>query len=337
MAVSITDIARELGISPSTVSRVLNGKGTVSDELRIKIHKTAKRLNYIPNVMARNLQQQSSNTVGVIVPDITDDFFGNVVRGIESVLSELGYPFFLCDTGENRKKEEKYIDLLYENRVAGLLVATVRNDIPSEDRLFSGGIPVCFFDNTPRLGKDYNCVITDNYEVGRQAAAHLIQNGHTQIAAIMGKQVESTGKARFEGFLDELRKNGVPYQKSLYKFCDFKEESGRAAMRELLEQKENFTAVFIASSKMVYGAMYALREAGKRIPKDISILGVDIVDKYQIISPGITSVIQEEFEIGKSAAELLVDKIQNPGDKRFHQIFLEPKLLKKDSILDKNK
>lgn len=331
MSVSINSIAKKLGISPSTVSRVINGKGNISEQLRKKVLETANEMNYIPNGIAKNLQQKSTKIVGVIVPDITEGFFANVINSIDEVLSEHGYSIFLCNSNENIETEMKYIDLLYESRVAGLIVATVRDEIPPEDKLYLQDIPVVFIDNLPNRGRMYNCVNTDNFAAGELAAQYLISKGHRKIAAIMGKQSESTGRLRYEGFLKGLEVNNITPCPSLYKFCDFKEKSGCAAMKELIEQG-GFTAVFIVSSKMVYGALSAIKEKKLSVPSDISILGFDIVDKYNIISPGITSIIQLDEKIGKSAADLIMKKILNKEDKLYHRIYMEPSIIERESV-----
>jgi LacI family transcriptional regulator len=196
-----------------------------------------KEMNYIPNSIARKLQQKETKVIGVIIPDITETFFASVIKGIEEVLSEKGYSIFLCNTNENADKERKYVDLLYENRVDGIIVATVRNNIASDDILFNGNIPFIFIDNTPNEGNQFNSVTTDNFLAGKMAADYLISKGHTKIAAIMGKQDETTGRKRFEGFLKGLEENSISKDESLYKFCDFKEASGCRAMEELIEQK----------------------------------------------------------------------------------------------------
>jgi DNA-binding LacI/PurR family transcriptional regulator len=331
MRVGITTIAKMLNLSPSTASRVINGKGNFSEETRKKVMDAVKEMNYIPNSIARKLQQKETKLIGVIIPDITETFFASVIKGIEEVLSEKGYSIFLCNTNENADKERKYVDLLYENRVDGIIVATVRNNIASDDILFNGNIPFIFIDNTPNEGNQFNSVTTDNFLAGKMAADYLISKGHTKIAAIMGKQDETTGRKRFEGFLKGLEENSISKDESLYKFCDFKEASGCRAMEELIEQK-GFTAVFIASSKMVYGALWAVKKAGLVVPDDISIIGFDIIDKYQVISPGITSVIQLEDEIGKSSAKLLIEKIKNKEDKLYHQLYMEPKIIERESV-----
>lgn len=329
MAVSITEIAGKLNISPSTVSRILNGKGNYSDDLRKKVLKTAKEMNYIPNGIARNLQQKSSQIIGVVVPDITDSFFANVIRGIDTVLTSIGYHIFLCNTNEDPVKEAHFVDLLYKNRVAGIIIATVRNNISPDNILHRGGIPVVFFDNLPGEGIRFNSVSTNNFEIGRLAGEYLISKGHTKIAAIMGKQNETTGYQRYKGFLNALTAHGLSCPPTLCKFCDFKEESGKNAMDELISGPD-FTAVFIASSKMTYGAMMSLSQNRLSIPRDISIFAVDIVDKYNIIKPGITSVIQSEDEIGRAAAHMLMEKIR--GVREYSNLLLEPFLIERESV-----
>lgn len=331
MSVSITEIAKKLNISPSTVSRVLNGKSKISEETRKNVFDLAKDMNYIPNNIARNLKKKESLLIGIIIPDITESMFGNILRGIDEILSKEGYSIFLCNSNEDSEKEKKYVDLLYENRVDGIILATVRDNISQDDLLFRGNIPVVFIDNLPGEGTKFNCVNTDNFLAGKMAAQYLISNGHKKIAAIMGKQSETTGKLRYNGFLKALEENNIAPYFDLYKFGDFKEDAGFKLMNDLISHGD-FTAVFITSSKMVYGALWALKSANLQIPKDISILGFDIIDKYNVISPGITSIVQSEDEIGKVSAELLIKSIKNNSKNLSSQIYMNPLIIERESI-----
>ena len=309
MHVTISDIARELDISPSAVSKILNNKGSFSEDLKTRVFKAAKKLNYIPNSMAKNLQQQDSHIIGIIVPDISEIFFSGVICSIEEYCHERGYQIFLCNSHENAEKEMACVNQLYSYRVSGIIIATVRDSIPDDDLLIRGNIPVVFFDNAPTTDTPVSTVCTDNYAAGKYAAELLINNNHTKIATIMGKQTESGARDRYKGFEDAFTENGITTGFDA-KFCDFKEESAYKAAMELLAKKE-YTGYFVTSSKMLYGCLKAFRESGIKIPEDVSVVGFDVEDAYNTMHYSVTSIIQSEREMGEICAKLLLDRIRN--------------------------
>lgn len=331
----IKQIAKRVGVSPATVSRALNAKGHCSKELSNQILATAKEMNYVPNVVARNLKRSSTNIIGVIVPDISESFFSNVVKGIDSQFARHGYKMFLCNTNEDIKTEKNYVNTLYENRVDGIIIATVRNNIPEDDTIFTGEIPAVFIDNLPSNSSHFDCVTSDNFSAGKNAAEYLIKMGHRDIAAIMGKQTETTGRERFEGFKSALEEHNIPLNERLYKFADFKELSAAQKMNELLKN-EKFTALFVASSQMTFGVLRVLKEAGKTAPDDISILGFDIENTYNFMVPSITSVIQQSVIMGSSAASLLYRKIKGSEKFAYNRIMLETQLCTRESVKNLN-
>ncbi|MHB1484045.1 MAG: LacI family DNA-binding transcriptional regulator [Saccharofermentanales bacterium] len=336
MSVSIKDIARITGVAASTVSRVINEKGKISDETKKKIFAAIDELNYVPNNVARNLKNKKTKIIGVIVPDISEVFFSFIIKGIDAVLSKSGYNIFLCDSDENPQKEKGYVSLLLENRVDGIIIATVRDKFDdsssasSPEKLFNGNIPVIFIDNIPDTKLNYDSVTIDNEKASIMAVEHLISNGHRNIAAIMGKQSETTGYERFKGYKKALIKSGI--NKNLVKFGDFKERSGYTAMKELLESNEPFSSVFVSSSKMTYGAILAIKEKGMKIPQDISLIGFDIHDEFNMHNPGITTILQPETEIGSVAAEFILKKLSGELKDVYQKVKLEPVLVKRESV-----
>lgn len=332
MAVSIKDIARELKISPSTVSRVMNNSGNISEETTRRVMEIARRMNYVPNKIARSLKGSRTMTIGVIIPDITEIFFAKIVRGIDQSLSANGYNILLCDSNEDEEKERSYVHLLYENQVDGIVVATVQKKFDQDSQLINGPKPVIYIDNLPDCNAGFNAVNLDNVKASIMAVDHLVDNGHIRIAAIMGKQDETTGFDRYVGFQKGLSRHGISLDPALVRFGDFKEQSGYDAIYDLMNSGEKFTAVYCSSSKMTYGALQALRSLQMKIPEDISLMGFDVYDDYGLLHPGITTIVQPEEKIGKLAANTLLKLIESSEEGVYQRLSLEPQLLVRESV-----
>lgn len=328
---TLKDVARKLNISVSTVSRVVNNKTYVKPETREKIMSALKELNYSPNQIARSLKKKSTNTVGVIVPDISEDFFAFAIKGIDDVLSKNGYTIILCNTDENPDKEELYIKLLYEKQIDGIILATVRKENKELEKLGANNIPIVFIDNLSELKCPYDSVFIDNLKAGYIATEHLISLGHRRIGIIAGKQEELTGYERLEGYKKALRNRNIPLDETLIKTGDYKLASGYSCMKSLLESGNKVTAVFAVSSKMTYGAIKAIREAGLNIPHDIAVVGFDVHDEAKLLTPGITTILQPEKLIGRLSGEMIIKRLSDKEDRFNQKIVLEPELMISES------
>lgn len=326
MSSRLKDVAKKLNISVSTVSRVVNNKSYVKPEMREMVLKALDELNYSPNQIARSLKNKSTNTIGIIVPDISEDFFAYVIKGADEVLSKNGYTIILSDTGENPEKEESYLNLLLEKQIDGVILATVNKTPKALDTLFNNNMPVIFIDNLPSIKRNYDSVIIDNSKASYLAVEHLIKLGHQKIGIITGKLDETTGYERLLGYKKALTDHGIAIDENLIKVGDFKEKSGYENMKMLLNNEKQMTAVYAASSKMAYGAVKAIRQEGLRIPQDMALVGFDVHDVSGLISPGISTIIQPEESIGKVAAELMIKRLQDKENKLNQKIVLEPSL-----------
>lgn len=324
MSSRLKDVATKLNISVSTVSRVVNNKNYVKPEMREMVMIALEELNYSPNQIARSLKNKSTNTVGIIVPDISEDFFAYVIKGVEEVFSKNGYAIILCDTGENPEKEDSYLNLLLEKQIDGIILATVNKTPKALKFFFNKKIPVIFIDNLPNIKMNYDSVIIDNSKASCIAVEHLIEMGHRKIGIITGKLDETTGYERLMGYKKAFMINGIEIDESLIKTGDFKEKSGYENMKSLLKAGNKITAVYVASSKMAYGAVKAIRDEGLKIPEDIAVVGFDVHDVSGLISPGITTILQPEESIGKVAAELMIKRLQDKGEKLSQKIVLDP-------------
>lgn len=222
---TIKDIAKELNISTATVSRVLNNSGYASDEVKKKVLETAKRLNYRPNAIARSLKKHQTNTIGIIVPDISNPFFMKVSRGIEDIVHKNGYHLIFASADENPKKEREMPQVLYEKRVDALVLATSGENEDYIKKIKSAGIPIILVDrkiNNETLGLDY--VVEDNIQGAYELTRYIIKHGHTRIGVVNGSLTVSTGWERFEGCKMALKENGIDLN-SAYTFNgDFTKE-----------------------------------------------------------------------------------------------------------------
>lgn len=330
---TLKQIAGELGISISTVSRALNGKRVVKEETRQRVLTLAEKYSYTPNEIARSLQKSSTQTIAVVLPDISETFFGTIVKEIDRVVSRKGYMLLLADTREKAEKECKYLDMLYTRRVDALVLATVAIDGRSVSRFLDRGTPVIFIDNVPSMQDPYAITI-DNRKASVMAVEHLAKRGHRRIAVIIGSEEETTGAERLEGYREGLRLHGLPQDPRLIAHGDYKRRSGYDAMKQLLSRREEcpFTAVYVTSEKMTYGAVQALREEGLRIPEDISVVGFDIHAAESDLQQKITSLRQPEQTIGKLVGEHLLQCLANPKGKT-HRILLDPFLEEGETVV----
>ena len=334
MATNLKDIADQLGISVSTVSRVVNGKYHVSQRMRGKVQKALEKYNYVPNEIARSLKAQRTNTVGIIVPDIRE-YFSKVIKGADAILYENGYTIMLADTGESREKEENYLRALYERRIDGLIIATVSEKGDFFKPYFDRKTPIVFFDNLPNLSVPFNAVILDNYLASKMAVDHLVEMGHRKIAIICGDLSETTAKERMRGYKYAMMDNNLELDEALIKSGRFEDESGYRSMKELVTNRSehDFSAVYITTYKMTYGALRALRDLEMTWPEDVAVLGFDFIDESGLISPKITSIIQPIKTIGEEIAYQLIDAMRynveqnnRVDDGTTRKIFLAPML-----------
>ena len=302
---------------------MINKKNNISKETEQKILEAIKKVGYVPNTVARNLKSQHTNTIGVVVPDISEPFFAQIIKSINAVAEERDYLITLCDSHEDPRRERRLVSLLNENRVEGIIVASVQNDRDIDKMLEQIGCPVVFIDNVPDNARA-DAVSTDNIAASTLAVESLVKNGHTGLVAIMGKKSEHTGYARYRGYLDALKAHGLPTDEERLRFGDYKEASGYAAMQEFLQSGLSFSAVYVTSSKMTQGALKAIHEKGLRVPEDLSVIGFDIQDKFYFSSSGITTVLQDNAGIGSRAAEIVLERIENPSSAKGNRVVLSP-------------
>ncbi|BBH23552.1 LacI family transcriptional regulator [Paenibacillus baekrokdamisoli] len=333
MTIQLKDIAKQLNVSVSTVSKTINGTGRVGKETRERILAAIKESGYQPNEVARSLKRKSTRSLGVIVADISNSFYAKVIKGVEKVASANDYNVFVCNTDEKIGKEEEYVRVLLQNQVSGLVIATVGGDPKLFQPYINSGIPFVFIDNLPDTDDNFDLVTIDNVKASYTIAQHLVDQGHRKLALITGPLNQSTASERKKGFQKCLEDNGIPLQDEWIGVGEFKNESGYQIMTEWLKRDERPSALVAANDFLLYGAIKAIYEEGLRIPQDIAVACFDATDETGLLRPRITSIIQPAFEIGSIAAEIIMRKERNKERKLFEKIVLEPTLLMNESSL----
>jgi LacI family transcriptional regulator, galactose operon repressor len=334
VTVTIDDIAKTAGVSRTTVSRVLNDSGYVKMETREKIIQAIKELNYTPSAIARSLSTNKTNTIGVIVPDINNSFFGEVIKGISEVTDRHNLNMILCDTDEDIKKELKAINLLKEQRIQGLIISStsVEDDSNSEylRTLESLGIPVVLVDGHVKYST-FSGVFVDNIKGTFEGTDALIKAGHKKIAIITGRMNSKPAQDRLEGYKKALSNNGLPIEENYIFYGDYRQESAYKITKQILQMKNRPTAIFVSNNMMTLGCIKALFEENITIPDDIAIVGFDRIDVLNIIGMNISFIDGPTKEMGKLGAKLLVDNLLNKESREMKRVILEPKLVLKGS------
>ncbi len=327
---TILDIALKLGLSAMTVSRALTGKSEVSEETKQRVIRCATALDYQPHRWARSLVTRRSSIVGVVIPEIAHSFFSEITCGVEEIVDKAGYDILLCHSRGAAEKEKEEIHMLVGSMVAGLIVASVQPEKspgPLSD-LQEKEIPFVLVDRYfPRY--NFSSVRVDDRAVGRLATNCLIDLGHVRIAHIHGPDI-SPASQRYRGYLDALKAAGIRVPKRWQVRGNFDYESGCNAMKQLLELRPRPTAVFAANDPMAVGAIFACRDAGLRVPEDISIVGAGNIEGQYDPNPFVTTLDWPREGLGRMAATLLLEAIEKPGRNPGIKV-LEPKLLVRQS------
>ena len=333
---SITDLARALNLSPSTVSRALTGHPQVSEATKARVRELAERLHFQPNQLAAALRRGRSNTLGVLVPYITGHFFPEVVNGIAIEASRLGHNVMICQSNEDAAQERKNIELLLNAQVEGILVslASSTQDFSHFDAVRRAGVPLVFFDRMAEdmAGPNTGAVVIDDHAGAYQAVTHLIGQGCRRIAHIGGPQHLNICRNRYRAYCDALRDHDLPYDEQLVHFCNLTLPEGHQAMQVLLEQAPQLDAVFAANDLAVAGAMPVLRAAGRRIPQDVALAGFSNELFTLLTEPHLTTVDQRCEEMGRTAVRLLLDMIhEQPQRQAPRRVVLQPELVVRES------
>lgn len=306
----IKDIAELAGVSTATVSHVINNTRFVSEHVRNRVLETIKKANYYPNAHARSLASGRSNTIGLIISDIANPFFPELVKSIETFAAERGYDVILANTNYDPKRTADCVQRMIEKQVMGVAIMTAEMEFSLIRELTGKNVSVVFLDLGPVRERMSN--INVNYQSGiEQAVRHLVDLGHHRIAFISGPPSLKSARTRRDAFLECMKRLDVLSGKPLIFEGNFSSDSGRRAAGEILRQRVLPTAVFAANDLMAIGCMSELRSAGLRIPGNVSVVGFDDISFAALTDPPLTTVVLPRAELGNRAVEALLHTIQS--------------------------
>ena len=306
----IREVAERAGVSISTVSRVLSGHPHVSADVRSRVEKAARALDYSPNRMARALRSRATRTIGVVVPDITNPFFTSVIEGIDTILYNRGYSLVLTNSNEDAAREKANLKTLEAERVAGVIFTPSAPGDSAYRRMIQQGTPLVAISRLP-AGCSVDFVTADNVGGAAQAVGHLIGLGHRRIAFINGPLWSSSVRERQAGYEMAFLDAGLQTPAGLVIHSDLRQTGGYEAMRQVLGWTEKPTAVFVGNNLMTLGALQAIHERGLQIPSDIAVVGFDDLPWAKSLQPPLTAVALPTFDMGRTAAELLFERLSD--------------------------
>ena len=331
----MADLARELGVSMTTISRALSDHHSIGPATKQAVLKLAKKLNYQPNHLAAALRKGKSKLLGVIVPYIEGRFFASVVHGIETAASRAGYSVIICQSSEDVGQERRNIETLLSAQVAGILVSVSRTtlDFRHFEKVRKHGVPLVFFDRV--LDDDnVNSVVLNDREGALQATRHLLEQGCRRIAHLAGPLHLNIYRNRRQGYLEALQSYGLPPDEDLILECPMTVEGGRDSMARLLDLPTPPDALFSAGDSAALGALQLLKSRGLRVPQDVALAGFSNEALTLVAEPNITSVDQRCEEMGQAAFRLFTDLVEagsTPFSQR--QVVLQPQLFVRASSL----
>lgn len=313
--ITIKEIAAEAGVSIATVSIVLNKKDKkISEATRKRILDIAGKYNYTPNGMARSLVTKKTETIGLIIPDIVNPFFPEIARGVEDKASEFGYSVIYCNTDDKIKRENKYIDILTEKAVDGIIFARSAGDNGGVCSLEKCKVPIVLIDRDYEEGNVIGKILVDNKSGTYDATLYLLDRGYKNIAYIAGDTTINTAADRLEGYKKALLERNMPVNEEYIKIGDYRMQWGIDAVSELIEQKLPIDCIFCGNDIIAIGAVKKLREKGLRVPQDIGVVGFDDIYLAGLTEPALTTVKQPIYEMGYKAAELLINRLRKEPD-----------------------
>src|SRR3990170_340683 len=332
MPATMQDVARKAGVSKTTVSRVINGvPNSASSQTVDRILEAVEELGYAPNIIAASLKRLSTRTIGLIVGDIENPFFGSIIRGVEATLQRSDYTLILANSSYKSELEEALAHTLLQRQVDAMILAPSTLAAGTWLRHANErNVHVLLVDNYIE-GAQVDQVVVDNFDASFRATKYLIELGHRRLAMIAGPHGRSTGSQRTDGFMAAFTDQSIVIEPQLVFEGDFSIESGYLGMQALLALRPLPTAVFIANNFMAVGAMKAIHEAGLAIPDQLSIISFDDMYWFPITSPSLTAISQPAFEMGQRAAERLLLRLNRTRQPRPERIELKTTLIVRES------
>lgn len=306
---TINDVAKRAGVSPVTVSRVLNDAPNVTAATRERVNRAIVELGYVPNVVARSLRSRRTRSLALILPDITNPFWPTVARGVEDAAQQEGYSVLLCNSDENAVKQARYLEVVASQQVDGVIIAPCDSDASRLAILRDRRVATVVIDR--RIDDwDVDTVRGDSVGGAHALVRHLIDLGHKRIAVLTGPAGASTSQDRVAGYETALTRASIALDPELIRYGEFRETSGRQMMEGLLQERPDVTAVFAANNAIALGAIEALGTHGLRVPQDMALVCFDDLSPASHLFPFLTVAEQPAYEMGLEAAHLLLSALQ---------------------------
>ena len=323
---TIKDVAKYAGTSVATVSRVLSDKPNVRAETREHVLNAIDALDYRPNRIASSLRSQKSNVIGLLVSDIRNPFFTAIARAIEDIAHENNMSVFFCNTDESQDKEAQYLNTLVDEHVAGIILSSTTSKSNLFQNVLEQKIPLVLIDR--RIDDlSVDSVMSDNVHSAELLTDHLAAQGFENIGAILALKNSSTGRERMQGFHESVRKHNIESRRI---YCKPNEQDGAVIVRDWLTSENPPDAILTGNSRLTIGALDALEQIGLQVPKDVALAGFDETIWTPHVGNGITVVSQPTYEMGKTAAELLLSRIESP-ERPIREVVLKGSLIVRGS------
>lgn len=332
--VTIRDIANYLDVSVTTVSFALNDKGDISEETRNRIKEAANNMGYRPDHLARSLVTGVTHTVGVIIPDVSNQFFAETVRYLQTELASQGYDMILCNSEELMQNDLKYIDLLSSRQVDGLIMTLSAQSMEKENQariqmaLNRAGVPYVFLDRCYR--EDMPVVAIDNLDSGYTVAKHLINHGHTNIGLITGPMCLNSSFNRLDGFVKAMQECGIALPEENVVHLSYTMDAGRQGAQQLIER--GVTAIFAFNDLQAYGVLSYMNECGLSVPENVSLVGFDDVFYSSILKTKLTTVRQPIKALATETCKMIIKLMK--GEACTQAVKLKTELIARDSVAD---
>ncbi|MBX4264245.1 LacI family DNA-binding transcriptional regulator [Clostridium estertheticum] len=320
--VGIKDIAIECNVSATTVSRALNNSKEISKKTRELILKTCEEKGYIPNSAARSLILNKTNMIGLLIPDITNQYYAYVSKGVSSYLEKIGYGLVLCNSDRNKDNENRYIDFLAQKRVDGIILIPVKPKASDYKKIIAN-VPLVMADNYVK-DLEVSYVGNDNYVGARKIVSHMLRQGYRKIGVILGDESSTASNERLKGYKDILTENNIEISNDILLNSSANFEDGFKLAQILINKKVD--AIFTINDSVAMGVMKYAHMNNILIPKDIGIAGYDDIEQASMLTVPLTTVHQKKFELGQIAAKILIEEINNHNTLK-QTIILQPELV----------
>jgi len=327
---TINDVAKRAGVAPITVSRVINHSGYFSEETGQRVEAAIAELGYVPNRLARGLRTKRTHTLALVMTDITNPFFTTVARGVEDTAGEAGYTVTYCNTDESEAKEQKYLDLLIQQQVDGILLVPARSTPDSVNYIRKHGTPVVVLDRRIS-GGETDVVRCDSVRGAYRLVRLLLDLGHRRIAMLGGPEGVSTAEDRLSGYGQAMEEEGLKDYEELVQVGSFTQSSGYEMAIQAISLTPRPTAIFAANNFIAFGALKALQEKGLKVPDDIALVAFDDLPPALVTFPFLTVAAQPAYEMAQEATKLLLARVQSDTRGKCQEIILPTELIVRQS------